>query len=118
MKLSAIALVVLALLSSLLPSTAFAKSRLGFAVAVSTEGFFSTTLAEVKVASVKAGSPSEKAGLKTDDLIVELNGKPVKGASGPALKKTLAGVQGGDHVVLKVQRAGKGVLVIDIIAGP
>ena len=118
MKLPAIALVVLALLSALVPSPALAKPRLGFAVAVATDGFFSTTLTEVKVDSVKVGSPSERAGLKRGDLIVELNGKPIKGASGPALKKTLAGVQGGDHVVLKVQRAGKGALVINIIAGP
>jgi hypothetical protein len=36
---------------------------------------------------------------------------------GPALKKTLAGVEHGDHVVLKVQRAAEGILVIDIVAG-
>lgn len=117
MQLSAIALVALALLSSLFPSPAFAKSRLGFAVAVATEGFFSTTLTEVKVDSVKAGSPSEKTGLKPGDLIVELNGTPIKGASGLALKKTLAGVEHGDHVVLRVQRAGEGLQVIDIVAG-
>lgn len=117
MKLSAVALVLLMLLASLFPSQALAKGRLGFAVAVATDGFLSTTLAEVKVASVKAGSPSEHAGLQTGDLIVELNGKPIKGASGPALKKTLASVERGDHVVLKVQRAGKGMLTIDIVAG-
>lgn len=116
MKLSAIAF-VLALLFSLVPSTALAKPRLGFGVAVATDGFFSTTLSEVKVASVQPGSPSEKAGLKSGDLIVELNGKPIKGASGPALKKTLANVKSGDHVVMKVQRAGNGMLVIDIVAG-
>jgi len=118
MRLSAVALVVFALFSALFPSSALAKPRLGFAVAVATDGFFSTTLTEVKVASVRAGSPSEKAGLKAGDLIVELNGKPIKGASGPALKKTLAGVEHGEHVVLKVQRAGKGIQVIDIVAGP
>lgn len=117
MKFSAIALVVLAVFSSLFPSTAFAKARLGFGVAVATDGFFSTTLAEVKVASVVTGSPSEKAGLKTGDLIVEFNGKPIKGASGLTLKKNLADVKQGDHVVLKVQRDGRGMLVIDIVAG-
>jgi C-terminal processing protease CtpA/Prc len=117
MKSSALVLVLFALLSSLFPSPALAKALMGFGVAVATDGFFSTTLAEVKVASVQAGSPSEKAGLKTGDLIVELNGKPIKGASGPAHKKTLAAVERGDHVLLKVQRAGKGLLVIDIVAG-
>lgn len=117
MKLSAIALVALALLSSLVSTPALAKPRLGFGVAVATDGFFSTTLTEVKVASVQAGSPSEKAGLKAGDLIVELNGKPIRGASGLALKKTLAAVKQGDHVVIKVQRAGTGILIIDIVAG-
>lgn len=117
MKLSAVALVVLALFSSLAPSSALAKPRLGFGVAVATDGFLSKTLAEVKVASVQPGSPSEKAGLKVDDRIIELNGKPIKGASGLALRKTLADVEHGDHVVLKVQRAGERILVIDIVAG-
>ena len=107
----------LLLLALLAPFPALAKPRLGFGVAVATDGFFSTTLAEVKVSSVQAGSPSEKAGLKAGDLIVELDGKPIRGASGPGLKKKLAAVKAGDHVVLKVQRAGAGVLVIDIVAG-
>ena len=115
--LSAVALAMLVLLALLFPSAAMAKGRLGFAVAVATDGFFSTTLTEVKVASVQAGSPSEQAGLKIGDLILELNGKPVKGASGPALKKTMAAVKRGEHVVLKVERAGKGLLTIDIVAG-
>lgn len=105
------------LLVALTSFPALAKPRLGFGVAVATDGFFSTTLTEVKVASVQPGSPSEKAGLRAGDLIVELDGKPIKGASGPALKKALAAVKPGDHVVMKVQRAGKGLLVIDIVAG-
>jgi len=117
MKLSALALVVVALILSLAPSSALAKPLLGFGVAVATDGYFSTTLAEVKVASVQSGSPSEKAGLQVGDLIVELNGKPIKGASGLAVKKTLANVVPGEHVVLKVQRANKGVLIIDIVVG-
>lgn len=105
------------LLVALTPFPALAKPRLGFGVAVATDGFFSTTITEAKVASVQPGSPSEKAGLRAGDLIVELDGKPIKGASGPALKKALAAVKPGDHVVMKVQRAGKGLLVIDIVAG-
>ena len=117
MKLHAHALVVLALFASLVPSPVLAKPRLGFGVAVATDGYFSTTLAEVKVGSVQAGSPADKAGLRVGDLIVELNGKPVKGASGLAVKKALASVENGDHVVLKVQRAETGNLIIDIVAG-
>jgi S1-C subfamily serine protease len=101
----------------LFPVTVLAKPLLGFGIAVATDGFFSTTLAEVKVSSVKPGSPSERAGLKVGDLIVEMNGKPIKGANGPAMKKALGAVEPGQTVVLKVQRAGQGVLVVNIIAG-
>jgi len=117
MKLPVAALVLVALLLSVVPFTALAKARLGFGVAVATDGYFSTTLAQVTVDSVQPGSPSEKAGLKVGDLIVELNGKPIKGASGLAVKKILTGAKPGDHVVLKVLRAAQGVLVIDIVAG-
>lgn len=110
-------LYALVLFGILAPGIALAKPRLGFAVAVATDGFFSTTLAEVKVASVQAGSPSEKAGLKVGDLILEMGGKPIKGASGLGMKKVLGDVKPGEHLLLKVQRAGEGVLVIDIIAG-
>lgn len=117
MKRVAVVLCSLLLFALLAPIPAFAKGRLGFGVAVATEGFLSTTLAEVKIASVRPGSPSEKAGLKVGDVVIELDGRPIKGASGPALKKALGAVKSGQHVVLKVQRAGQGLLVIDIVAG-
>ena len=101
----------------LVPATALAKPLLGFGIAVATEGLFSTTLTEVKVASVQAGSPSERAGLKVGDLIVEMNGKPIKGANGMAMKKALGAVKAGDQVALKVLRAGHGTLLINILAG-
>lgn len=117
MKRLSCAFFVLLLLALLTPATALAKGRLGFGVAVATDGFLSATLSEVKVASVRAGSPAEKAGLMVGDLIVELNGKAIKGSSGPAMKKTLGAVKPGEHLLLKVQRVSKGLLVIDIVAG-
>lgn len=107
----------LLLFTLLAQGTAFAKARLGFGVAVATDGFLSTTLAEVKIASVQPGSPSEKAGLKVGDLIIEMNGQPIKGASGPVMKKVLGAVKPGEHLVLKVQRASNGLMIIDIVAG-
>jgi len=56
--------------------------------------------------------------LKVGDLILDINGKPVKGANGLAMKKILGGVKSGEHLLLKVQRGREGVLVIDIVAGP
>ena len=105
------------LLALLVPALAFAKPLLGFGIAVATDGFFSTTLESVKVTSVRPGSASEKAGLKVGDIVVEMDGTPVKGASGPAHKRALAAVKPGEHVVLKVERAGKGLVVVDIVAG-
>ena len=102
----------------LVPAAAIAKPRLGFGIAVATDGFLSTTLAEVKVVTVRVGSPSERAGLKAGDLIVEMNGLTIKGANGPAMKKMLGGVKAGEHLLLKVKRGGDGLLVIDIVAGP
>ena len=107
----------LLLLALLVPAVALAKPLLGFGIAVATEGFFSTTLAEVKVASVQAGSPSDKAGLRVGDLIVEMNGKPIKGANGMAMKKALSSVKPGETVELKVQRAGQGIVPINIFSG-
>lgn len=108
----------LALVLSVASPAAFAKPRLGFGVAVATNGYFSTTLAEVVVESVHPHSPSEQAGLKVGDVIVELNAKPIKGASGLDVRNVLAAVKHGDHVRLKVLRDGKRLLLIDIVAGP
>lgn len=107
----------LLLFGLLVPAAALAKPRLGFGIAVATDGFFSTTLAEVKVVSVQVGSPSERAGLKGGDLIVEMNGIAIKGASGVAMKKMLGDIKAGEHLLLKVQRGGDGMLVLDIVAG-
>ena len=117
MKRRLFALPALLLLALLVPALAFAKPLLGFGIAVATDGFFSTTLESVKVTSVRPGSASEKAGLKVGDIVVEMDGTPVKGASGPALKRALAAVKPGEHVVLKVERPGKGLVVVDIVAG-
>lgn len=110
-------IVVFVLVSLAGPATAFAKKPLlGFGIAVATDGFLSTKLSEVKVASIKEGSASEKAGLKLGDLILEMNGRLIKGSSGPAMKKILTGTKAGEHLLLKVKR-NNGVLLIDIVAG-
>lgn len=111
-------LLAIALVLSMASPAAIAKPRLGFGVAVSTNGYFSTTLAEVVVESVHPHSPSEQAGLKVGDVIVELNGKPIKGASGLDVRNMLTSVKHGDHVLLKVLRGGEHHLLIDIVASP
>jgi S1-C subfamily serine protease len=117
MKRTSTVLFAVLLLVLLAPATALAKPLLGFSISAATDGFFSTTLAEVKVASVQPGSPSERAGLKAGDLIIEMNGRPIKGANGMTMKKALGAVKPGDNVALKVQRANYGILLINIVAG-
>jgi len=57
------------------------------------------------VTDVVAGSPAEKAGLKTGDVIVEYNGKDVDHMR--ALPRLVAETNSGTTVALKVWRSGK-----------
>jgi len=100
MKRIAVVLSSLLLFALLAPSPAFAKARLGFGVAVETDGFFSTTLTEVRITTVQRGSPSEKAGLKAGDVVIELDGRQIRGDSETTLKQALGAVKPDQHVVL------------------
>ncbi|HEY6346175.1 MAG TPA: Do family serine endopeptidase [Bryobacteraceae bacterium] len=57
------------------------------------------------VDGVKAGGPSEKAGLKPDDIIVAINGRPVK--DGDDLMARVSDTPVGETVDLSVDRDGK-----------
>ncbi len=57
------------------------------------------------VASVQEGGPGAKAGLKTGDVVVSLNGQPVEGAS--KLSRSVAMLQPGQKATLEVLRDGK-----------
>jgi serine protease Do len=57
---------------------------------------------EVKIDKVRPRSPAEAAGLKSNDVIIGLDGKPVDRAA--TLKQLLGPKYGGDSVVLKVRR--------------
>jgi serine protease Do len=59
----------------------------------------------VLVESVESGGPAEKAGLKQEDVIVAMNGKPIK--DGDDLVNKVAETPVGTEVVLTVDRAGK-----------
>jgi C-terminal processing protease CtpA/Prc len=93
-----------------------ASARLGFSVAVETDGFFSKTLKQVKIASVVAGAPAEQAGLRAGDEVVSINDTPIAGASGPRIMDIVHGVQPGGHLKLKVLRTGA-ERVVDIVGG-
>jgi serine protease Do len=59
----------------------------------------------VLVASVEPGSPAEKAGFRTGDIVTQLNGKPVD--SGRDLSRTVAAMKPGMQAAATVVRDGK-----------
>jgi serine protease Do len=61
----------------------------------------------VIVESVNSGGPADKAGIKADDVIVALNGKPVK--DGDDLVERVSGTPIGESMAVTVDRDGKRV---------
>jgi len=59
----------------------------------------------VAVAGLAKGGPAEKAGLKTGDVIVELDGKPTSGPG--ALQRVMQRLQIGQKVSVRYLRGGK-----------
>ena len=56
------------------------------------------------IARVEAGSPAERAGLRTNDLVVAVNGAPMR--SGTELRNRVGLSRIGDEVELTVERSG------------
>ncbi|MBI5127080.1 trypsin-like peptidase domain-containing protein [Candidatus Roizmanbacteria bacterium] len=56
------------------------------------------------VVDVIAGSPAQKAGLETDDIIIEFNSKKITGNDDQTLTKLIADKKVGQTVILKVWR--------------
>ena len=55
---------------------------------------------------VLAASPAEAAGIRPQDLIVAINGKPPRFTSSVEAMRSLASLRPGDRVTLAVMRAG------------
>ncbi len=78
---------------------------------------FSKDLSGPMVTHVYPGAPSDKAGLKPYDVIVEFNGTPVH--SGGDLISAVTGVAVGDSVPLKISRSGQvKILTIQVAQRP
>jgi S1-C subfamily serine protease len=75
----------------------------------------------VEVVSVSPGGPADDAGLKAGDVLVEINGKPLKreGEASPRgkLMAALREVEPGEKVAVSYRRVGKQAKV-DVIAQP
>jgi putative serine protease PepD len=59
------------------------------------------------IGTVRAGSPAADAGVKSGDVVVAVNGKPVTAAN--ELTAAIAALRPGDKATLKVQRSGSTV---------
>jgi serine protease Do len=68
----------------------------------------------VLVSSVQDNSPAEKAGLKTEDVIIRFNGKEVKNST--ELRNLVANSDPGEKVKLQVIRSGK-EKEVDVVLG-
>jgi serine protease Do/serine protease DegQ len=68
------------------------------------------------VASVERGSPADRAGLKVEDVVVAINGRPVRGSSD--LRNRVGLVPIGEEVELRVLRAGRPVVIRARVAEP
>jgi Do/DeqQ family serine protease len=66
------------------------------------------------VSQVVEGSPADKAGIRTGDVITSVNGQPVK--SNSELRNTIGLLRVGDKVDIGLVRDGKPVKVIAVIA--
>jgi serine protease Do len=66
------------------------------------------------VAEVLPGSPAEKAGLQSGDVVLELNNKPVEGLG--ALRGAVGLMKPGDQAVLKIRRNGQDMTITATIS--
>ncbi len=69
------------------------------------EGFNLTKTEGVLITSVSPKSPAEKAGLQSGDIVLELNGKPIK--SRDSFRNQISMMDPGAEVKLSVYRKGK-----------
>ena len=100
----------------LLAGTAIAaKGKLGFSVSADTSGLLSPVIEHLTVATVRAGSPAARAGLKPNDEITEINGRSVSGEPAREMAGEFKNLNVGQKLILKVKR-GTLTLSIEIVA--
>lgn len=90
-----------------------AQGKLGFTVdAKFDRKVLDADIKEVVVTHVAPASAAERAGMKTGDVLQQLNGKPLVGSSARRFFDTMGKVKPGDKVALVVLRAGKPVALV------
>lgn len=68
----------------------------------------------VLITSIEKGSPAEKAGLQQGDIILEVNGKPIKSLQ--SFRYDISMINPGQQAQLKVYRKGK-ILTVNVTLG-
>jgi serine protease Do len=63
------------------------------------------------VQDVVSGSPAEKAGIKSGDIIVKITGQAIKGSDQNSIAKIISGKKVGDRVDIEISRDGKDMTV-------
>ena len=94
------------------------RGRLGFTVYVEVDGSYAKpVLKSVHVQEIEPGSPAEVGGLKVDDQIVQVGGKPLVGANAREVA-AMVQVPPGERLRLVVRGSDGSVRHVTIVAGP
>lgn len=90
----------------------------GFALKVVTKGFFlAPTISDLAIDKVVPGTPAERAGIRSGDRILEVEGKPVAGSKALDLKAS-ATRQVGQTLRLTLRHADGQVFKVAMVAVP
>jgi C-terminal processing protease CtpA/Prc len=96
----------------------FRRGRLGFTVYVEVDGSYAKpVLKSVHVQEIEPGSPAEVGGLRVDDEIVQVEGKPLPGANAREVA-AMVQVPPGERLRLVVRGRDGSERDVTIVAGP
>jgi len=94
------------------------RGRLGFTVYVEVDGSYVTPiLKSVRVQEIEPGSPAEAGGLKVEDRIVQVQGRPLAGANAREVA-AMVQVPPGERLRLVVLGTNGAQRHVTIVAGP
>jgi len=106
------------LLSLAQPAAAAERGRLGFTVYVEVDGsYIKPILKSVRVQQIDPDSPARDGGLKVDDLILQVQGKPLAGADAREVA-AMVQVPPGERLRLLVRGPDGAQRHVTIVAGP
>ncbi len=94
------------------------RGRLGFTVYVEVDGSYVTPiLKSVRVQEIEPGSPAEASGLQVEDVILQVQGKPLAGANARDVVGIVQ-VPPGERLHLLVRSVDGVERRVTIVAGP